>query len=57
MKNNKIDILTAKTQFKHFLKYSLYFDDINNEIINYKGMLYLGSLKEGKPNGIGGVKK
>ena len=55
LKNNKIDILTAKTQFKQFLKYSLYFDNINNdnEIINYKEMLYLGSLKDGKPNGIG----
>ena len=53
LKNNKIDILAAKTQFKQFLRYSLYFDNTNDEIINFKGMIYSGSLKEGKPNGIG----
>ena len=53
LKNSKIDILTAKTQFKLFLRYSLYFDNIKNEIINYKEMLYTGSLIDGKPNGIG----
>ena len=54
LKNNKIDILTTKTLFNLFLRYSLRFDNNDNyEIINYNGMLYSGSLKDNKPDGTG----
>ena len=53
LKNNRIDILTAKNIFNIFLRYSLILDKINSEVINYKGMIYSGSLKNGEPDGKG----
>ena len=53
LKNYKIDILTTKILCNLFFRYSLNLDNINNEIIFDKGMIYVGSLKDKKPNGIG----
>ena len=35
------------------MKYSLYFDNKNPEIINYNSGIYCGSLKDNKPDGMG----
>ena len=55
LKNNKIDILTIKTLCNLYFRYSLYLINNSNDddIIFDKGMIYIGNLKNEKPNGIG----
>ena len=55
LKNNKIDILTIKTLCNLYFRYSLYLINNSNDddIIFDKGMIYIGNLKNEKPDGIG----
>ena len=53
LKNSKIDIPTSKKLFNLFSRYSINYDNTNDEIIDYEGYIYSGSLKNNKPDGKG----